>query len=55
LKDLDETIEEDPIERDASEFMIWRRRDKKAIACIGLSLSDALLENVREASSAKQM
>jgi hypothetical protein len=55
LKDLDEHIEEDLPELDASEFAIWRRCDKKAMACIGLSLSDALLENVREASSAKEM
>jgi hypothetical protein len=55
LKDLNEYIEEDAPERDASEFATWRRRDKKEMACIGLPLSDALLENVREASSAKEM
>jgi hypothetical protein len=55
LIDLDEHIEEDPSKRDADEFATWRRRDKKAMACIGLSLSNALLDNVREASSAKEM
>eukprot|EP00171_Calliarthron_tuberculosum_P023184 IDg23184t1 len=54
-KELDEHIEDDPPARETSEFPNWRRRDKRAMACIGLSLSDALLENVREASTAKEM
>ncbi len=33
----------------------WKRRDRKAQAIIGLTLSDDLLENVREVKSAKEM
>eukprot|EP00171_Calliarthron_tuberculosum_P021821 IDg21821t1 len=54
-KELDEHIEDDSPTRETSEFPTWCRRDKRAMVCIGLSLSDALLENVREASTAKEM
>ena len=56
FKELDELIEDDP-PRDttSAEHAAWRRRDKKAQACIGFTLTDSFLENVREATAAKQM
>ncbi len=33
----------------------WKKKDKKARAVIGLTLSNDMLENVREATSAKAM
>eukprot|EP00171_Calliarthron_tuberculosum_P001019 IDg1019t1 len=36
-KELDEHIDDDPPARETSEFPTWRRRDKRAMACIGLS------------------
>ncbi len=54
LKDLEDLIEDDP-PADAADLPTWAKRDKKAQAVIGLSLSDHLLENVRDVASAKQM
>lgn len=54
-KELDDHIEDDAQPRDDDDHSTWRRKDKKAMACIGLTLSDALLENVREVSTAKGM
>lgn len=52
LKDLDEFLTEDP---PATGLAAWKKKDKKAQALIGLSLSDELLENVREVTTAKEM
>ncbi len=52
LKDLvDFIIDDIPQTFDVS----WSKKDAKAQAIIGLSLSDEMLENVREATSAKDM
>ena len=53
LKDLDDlVIEEKPL--DVYALPMWKKKDK-AHALIGLSLSDELLENVRDVDSAKVM
>ncbi len=52
LKDLEYLIEDDP-PADAADLSTWAKRDKKAQAVIGLSLSDQLLENLRDVASAK--
>ena len=54
-KDLDEIIEDDEPDLNELEFKTWQRKDKKAQACIGLTLSDSMLENVRECETAKEM
>ena len=54
LKDLDEHIEEDP-PTEANALSAWKKKDKKARALIGLSLSDDQLDNVRECQTAKEM
>lgn len=59
LKDLEHHLEEDlpEISDDftVSDAAVWTKRDKKAQAIIGLSLSDELLENVREVETTKDM
>ena len=61
LKDLDDLIDDDPSARPSVEtssienINAWTRRDKKAKAIIGLSLSDDLLNHVREVKTAKDM
>ena len=52
LKDLEEFITDDP---PAENQAAWTKKDKKAQAIIGLTLSDELLENVREVETAKLM
>ena len=52
LKDLSEFIENDAAAHDTPE---WRKRDVKAQAIIGLTLSDELLENVREVTTTSEM
>ena len=54
LKGLKKYIEEGP-PSDSDELNSWIEKDLKAQAIIGLTLSDELLENVREVSSAKEM
>ena len=54
LKDLDEHIEGDP-PTEPNSLNAWKKKDKKASALIGLSLSDDQLDNVRECQSAKEM
>ena len=54
LKDLENYLEDDPTT--SSELVdAWRKKDKKAQAIIGLSLSNDLLENVREVTTTKEM
>ncbi len=57
LKDLEEFLVDDPPGDDArtTDITQWTRKDKKAQAIIGLTLSDDLLENVREVKTAKEM
>ena len=52
LKDLDEYIDS---EAPTSDSAAWRRKDTKAQAIIGLTLSDEMLENVREVTTTKEM
>lgn len=49
------TIIHEDSPQEESELIVWKRKDEKAQAIIGLSLSDELLENVREIESAKEM
>ena len=54
LRDLDNLIDDDPpTEKD--EYLQWSKKDRKAQAIIGLSLSDEHLEHVRETATAKEM
>lgn len=56
LKDLEDIIvDESPLESGSGDFTLWKKKDKKAQEIIGLSLSDQLLENVREVNSANNM
>ena len=54
LKDLSEFIEESS-PTDGADTATWKRKDRKAQAIIGLTLSDDILENVREVTSTKDM
>ena len=54
LKDLSEFIEESS-PSDDSDKANWKRKDRKAQAIIGLTLSDDILENVRDVESTKDM
>ena len=54
LKGLEDFIVDDP-PSDPELLKIWKKMDGKAQATIGLSLSDDMLENVRDVSSAKEM
>jgi hypothetical protein len=54
LKDLEDFLVEDS-PTDTSNASTWIKKDKKAQAIIGLSLSDELLENVREVKTCKEM
>ena len=54
LKDLENFLEEDP-PSDSAQLATWTKKDKKAQAIIGLTLSNDLLENVREVNSTKDM
>lgn len=54
LRDLDEQI--DSIRPESEEqALIWDKKDRKAKAIIGLSLSDQILENVRHVTTASSM
>lgn len=48
-------IEENQFQRGCPEYTKWKQCDKMARAIIGLSLSDDMLEHVRECSSAREM
>ncbi len=47
LKDLEELLEEDPPTETAA-LPTWKKKDKKARAVIGLTLSNDMLENFCE-------
>ena len=54
LKDLYSFLEEDPT-TDSAQLAAWNRKDRKAQAIIGLTLSNDLLKNVRVVVSTKIM
>ena len=54
LKDLSDFIEESS-PPDGADKAAWKKKDRKAQAVIGLTLSDDLLENVRDVASTKDM
>lgn len=54
LKDFDDHITEDP-PSNPTQLGAWSKNDKKAQALIALNLTDELLENVRDVSTAKEM
>ena len=54
LKGLEDFIVDNP-PSDPEQLKVWKKKDGKAQATIGLSLSDDMLENVRDVSSAKDM
>ena len=56
LKDLEDFLYDDPPSSETSttaQVALWRKKDKKAQAVIGLSLSNELLENVRDVTTTK--
>ena len=55
IRDLDDYLEDDPPKSTDPEYRTWRSGDKKARALIGLSLSDAHLEQVAHATTAREM
>jgi hypothetical protein len=55
LRELDSYLESDSQPIDAPEYSEWCTKDKKAQAIIGLSISDAHLEQVQHAENARQM
>ena len=55
LKDLENFLEDDPPTSTPTDIALWKKNDKKAQAIIGLTLSNDLLENVREVQSIKEM
>ena len=58
FKDLKNFLYHDPPIADtstAAQIVSWRKKDKKAQAIIGRSLSNDLLENVRDVTSTKDM
>lgn len=55
IRELDEFVDEDPPNESSPEYKSWLKRDKKAQAVIGLSLTDTHLEQVQHATSAKEM
>lgn len=54
LKGLEDFIVNDPPTK-SEELEAWRKKDGKAQATIGLTLSDDMLENIRDVKSAKDM
>ena len=55
LKEVDGYISDDPPDRESDSYSEWNKGDLKAKALIGLTLSDAHLEQVQHAGSAKEM
>ena len=56
LKDLENFLHEDPPNStDLAAIFLWHKKDKKAQAIIGLSLSNDLLESVRDVKTTKEM
>ena len=55
FKDLDEFIEAEPPEETDATHGAWKRKEVKAQAIIGPSLSDDMLGNTREVQTTKQM
>jgi len=54
LKDLDDRLT-DPKPKDEALVPAWLKKDKKAKALIGLTLSDEILESVRDVDSSASM
>ena len=54
-RELDNHITEEPAAESDDDFKAWKKRDARARAVIGLSLSDAHLEHVRDVPTAKLM
>ena len=58
LKDLEIFLNDDPPGSETStadQIALWRKKENKAQAIVGLSLSNELLENVRDANCTKDM
>ena len=56
LKDSEGFLHEDPpTSDDSAAVFLWHKKDKKAQAIIGLSLSNDLFENVRDVETTKEM
>ncbi len=51
LRELDDYIQDDPPIDDAEVYRDWCKYDRKAMAVIGISLSDEHLEHVRDVSA----
>ncbi len=55
LRQLYDFVNDDPPTMDADNYPEWCKNDRKAVARIGLSLSDEHLEHVQGVHSAKEM
>ena len=55
FKELNEYIGDDPPAATAANYTAWRKGDRNAKGVIGLSLSDDILEQVQQATTAKEM
>ena len=55
FRDFDDAIQDDMPGSDDPNYNSWHHKDKKVQVCIGLTLSDSMLENVRECKSTKEM
>lgn len=51
----DAALKDDTFQRDSPEFLEWKHHEKTSRAIIVLSLSDDMLDHVRECETAKQM
>ena len=57
LRDLEDMLDEDgkPTDADAHELAVWKRRDTKASAIIGLTLGSEHLEHVAGCKTTAEM
>ena len=55
LIDLENFLEDDPPTSTPTDIVLWKKNGKEAQAIIGLTLSNDLLENVREVQTTKEM
>ena len=55
IRDLDDILDQEPPVINSDDYAAWKSNDKKTRALIGLSLSDAHLEQVAHHETAQKM